>query len=307
MSRTRSYLVSLLVMSAVALVAAPAYAATLAYDGFDYTQGLNAWNGAGGTETGFSGTWATDDAWHKSGVQTGNGVSNIVGGLTFGTYSVSGNAVQLIANRASPNELLPVGGRAVSFNSGSDYYTSYLFNLTSASEGTTNCEMFVGATQLAGSSNDTDTRFIAGTDKFATYLPGSSIFFTPVAAVGTTYMYVSKIAYDGTDTTATSWILDAADYNTVAADGMVDEAELAANCYATGSVQQVGAFGITSGQYLHFETYAGGGLQRTSVMDEMRVATTLGEVTGIVPEPATSTLVLMGLAGLLCYAWRKRK
>ena len=196
MNRTTfRYCLMLLVVSAVALAAMPAHAATLAYDGFDYTVGLNAWDGAGGTETGFSGNWATDDDWATAGVQTGNGYNNVVAGLTFGTYAVSGNAVQLIADRVADPRGLPVGGRAASFNSGNNYYTSHLFNLTSTtSEPSSNSEMNISPTQLTGGAA-TDVRQVAGQGKFGTTLAAATGFLVEgIEVVGTTYMYVSGFA-----------------------------------------------------------------------------------------------------------------
>jgi hypothetical protein len=64
------------------------------------------------------------------------------------------------------------------------------------------------------------------------------------------------------------------------------------------------SFGVTSvGVYSRI---AAAGAER--VVDNIRIGTTLADVTGaVVPEPSTLALLVGGLIGLIAYAWRKRK
>jgi hypothetical protein len=118
------------------------------------------------------------------------------------------------------------------------------------------------------------------------------LFYAGEAVVGdrnpvrtTSYMYVQKYTGLGSASggTAQLWILDANDYDTVAADGTVTTAELDLNNFLTTPVLTLaGAAPTLDGtENLRIHLHDNGSSTADFVLDEIRAATTLGEAMDI--------------------------
>lgn len=113
-----------LALTALALAASTASAATLAKDSFDYVLGTPITGQSGGT--GWSGAWQSD----LNANTVGDSSSTVVAGLGFGLYPTSGNALQMDIGNITDDTRAFVGRAAGNGTTGSTLFMSYLVQQT---------------------------------------------------------------------------------------------------------------------------------------------------------------------------------
>ena len=287
-----------------------ARAELLASDSFDYTLGetysVPANGSANVTNTGWTGgTGFSPNGWGVGGLggsASSNSTVTVVDGLSFGSLSTNGNAMQVTANSSSNMAYLScaITGSA---STGSTLWTSFLFQSSQASN---HSWTEFGTAQFA-STDRTFRTFPYSSGNLAVSDGGSNTYTTSgsTLANGNTYFVIGKWTNLGVAGTGTAWGLNLSQFNTISADGVITEAELNTNALIQVS-GVMAAKTLSSGNYMHLISYIASGTTKTSVFDEVRVGTTLTDVAPI-PEPGMSTLLAAGLLGLLVYAWRKRQ
>lgn len=290
----KSILGLLTVTTTMLLGPASADAALLLYEPFDYSTGALA--GQGGSETGF----APASTWTENSAFTTEVAS---GSISFGTLSMTGNMFHYLASAAG-TDLNRFATRPMSASASSgDLFMTFLMQGPNGIR--LNGGSYVNGSntfEFGGLRSRYNVTTGAGGEGSPHVYYGDSFEGTTVNAASTdTYMYV--FGYTGLGTasggTARMWLLEASHYNALAADGSVSIAELDANNFASSlPVSLVGAAPTLDGtENLRLHLHDNGSGTTEFILDEIRIATTLGEAMAIVPEPsACSLLALSGLA-----------
>jgi hypothetical protein len=134
-----------------------------------------------------------------------------------------------------------------------------------------------------------------------TALEGTPANLTDITA---TYLYIAKFENMGSSGNETLWVLNAAQYGAIKADG-ITEAELNGGGAVTAKIELNGvASASLNNMYLRVGG-SGDNAVGTLTVDEIKYGTTVDDVTGAVPEPAT--MALLGLGAVTLLAKRRRR
>ncbi|MCP5536892.1 MAG: PEP-CTERM sorting domain-containing protein [Akkermansiaceae bacterium] len=299
MKKIHIHLISL----TLGLFSLSAQAAVLLYEPFDYTANQPI-AGKGGSESGFDGS----STWSENALGTTEITS---GSANFGSLVTTGNKFHYINSFGSSNyDHLAYASRAMNVSASSgDLYLTFL--LQGPSGVRLNGGVYInGSVKEFGATRTEyfDEQRNASPDRPHVFFADQSTSAGANPVTATTYMYVQKYTGLGTASggTAQLWLIDSSQYDIIAADGIVNTADLDANCLTSTSVLTLaGAAPTLDGSEqlrLLLHDYGGGNSDYT--LDEIRIATTLHEAMDIVPEP--SSAALLGLAGLALTLRRRR-
>ena len=269
-----------LVMVTLATVA---HGAILIEEGFNYEQTSWDWDGdyvSPVTETGLDGGtgFAGGSEWGvglKSGTTTGT--VGIVDGITFGDLQTSGNALftQNLADSAMASRAIDV-----TVATGTTVWTSYLWRFSEKGNiSATAASQLVDSSDQFGSTGKRlriipkawGTRVKSSMSEGHYYIDAT----IPLLQDGDTYLMVAKNGNIGQTGSNTLWVMAEAGFDICAADEIVTEAELDANCVGTVTGNLLSNT-ITSGAYLQLLNWWGAG-----TFDEFRMGATLEDVTPI--------------------------
>jgi len=276
----KKYLITIL-LSAISLGAV--HASILASDSFDYTIGSadTTWNGG----TGFSGRWDVSSA---TGLQ-----GEIVTGLTFGTMSVSGNALWSCFSQSASGLGSSTVFRATNFGavSSGDVWMSYLYQFDAASSvNLSEVAMQVRLSTILRSGINEDTS--AFTVKYNASAQGTS-GTDAVFKDGTTLLMVFAFPDLGaaTGTAAKGWALTVSGYESLISLGITE-----ANLDACALITVTSAFDdnttLASGTQLQVVPLArNAGSVSAFTIDELKIGTAISDVIAI-PEPQVAALLL---------------
>ena len=277
--------------SATASAVTPSSESATVRENFNYTLGstltvtntpnggtlsaLTGWTGGTGFD---SGAWGlASAAGSRTTPGTQNVTASIVAGLTLGSLTTSGNAVQLQAAdlSGSAQVILSRGLNAVPV--GTTVWGSYLFRPTVGTAGRLsdvrpNTSQFATGNAKLRNVADADTSSLRGgvaADGTATL--SSAAYLTNA----TTYLSIAKFSNVGVaNTSAKWWAVTAAQFSAAAADGTVTEAELDAANTATATDPAVSARTLTTADFLQLY-----GRRGTMTFDEIRLGAALSDVT----------------------------
>lgn len=302
------------VFGVVSLAALNAGAGVIVYEGFDTggTDGVPIAGMAGATSTGFAAGSTWSSGGNGSQLYQASGLSwNYVGGL-----STTGGAVLHTTSGAPTNPYQAHTGRMLESTPSGTLYGSFLIQANNSTAG-----IKVAAVQYVDSTpfNTGRVQEFAAAPVAYSATAGTTLDDTPVTtndglaiAIGSPFLTVFKVTGVGeTDTTATitMWIMSQAQYDSIVnGAGAIGEQTLNSLALGTGTDQLYQRFSQTLGNAdMSFENYNATLLRLYSnndafVFDEVRLATSLFEVSGI-PEP--SSLALLGLCGLLALKRRR--
>lgn len=278
------------------VIAQPAKAALLVYEGFDY--GLVSGGpiaGNANTGTGFSSGWQVAAA--GSAVPwTYNSNS-----MSFSSnLQTSGGSAAFASNGGDIGNLF----RGLSADISGTTFGSFVFNVASRDNAVVDV-MFGGAT----ATDNTATSVMAASewgqtnsgvriaDENGTHV--QTLAGQPLV-LGTTYMYLWKSEMGESTQTVTAWVLTSSQYDYFSANGFSESAlnsagtgTGSANVFQTGSITLTGTLGDLSTMHLF-----GYGWEPvvSAQMDEIRVGTSFSDVT---PVPEPSTVALLGIGALL--------
>ena len=283
-----------LLAAAALLTSSLSQAAVLLYEPFDYGTGAIA--GKGGSELGFDG----GSLWTENSTKTTN-VQEAT--LAFGTLVTSGGEFRY--NVASGTDLNRYASRdmSVSVPTG-DLFVTYI--MTGPNGGRLNGGVYINGTEalqefgaLRSQYNPANSN---GVFEPHVYYGGESAITTVNISNGPTYMYVQQYTglRSGSGGTTQLWVINAANYDAIAADGLVTAAELDLNSVqSTPVLTLAGAAPTLDGsENLRLHFHDNGSANTDYVLDEIRIATTLGDAMAI-PEPSASVLLGLGAIALL--------
>lgn len=239
-------------------------------------------------------------------------------GLSFGDLVTNGGSL-LVTATGNPNT---IGTQLAVPAVTGDLFQSYLVNISQYSS-STSAPAGIGmniANALNGAGSNGRFQALAdistaNTQRVsAVYGGGAGSPATTGLEEGKTYLILAKFSNVGTTLSTTNrgyaylWALDLDQFNTFKVDGITED-ELNAATIGTDSASVTARYvssAVTSGTYTFdstkFLTLVGWGstgatTRQIATLDEIRYGTTLADVTPVVPEPATLTLlVLSGLA-----------
>jgi hypothetical protein len=280
---------------ACTFLSVPAQAALIAYDGFNYSAGANALAGNNGG-TGFSGVWTNRDV-------TSTGWSVLSTGLTFSDLPVTGGRIQGTSTLGGGHSEVM---RDLTTNlSGSQVYGSFLYATNQPHRTLT-----VAGLQIGNSADARNTQTVQAYPDEWDQTVGVRQNGTGGGSTGSTltidvtYLVLFSANLVNTSPTATMWVLNSAQFDTLKSGGLT-EAELNSAAVGTGSSNiwakstVVGAnrvLGITNNvNFLAFSGYSGAP-EIAASFDELRIGTTLASV---IPEPSSALLGGLGLLALL--------
>jgi hypothetical protein len=305
-----------------------ASAATLAYDGFSYTGTFTDSSGAGGssvanaTSTGWNtgSNWAGSSSW-LFGRDDNSRIARVqsTAGLTFGSNfaTTTAGGAKIDFNGATSSGGYVVLQRQLGITTpGSTFYFGYLWqsdtrNLMGtahSADGTYNYDNFNNQfrpnnakTFVVALNGTDDTNFDAGnnvSNSANAALAGSG---SVALALDTTYFTLSRVTNNGAaNTQIDTWTLSLADFNTVAGDQNITEAELDANNQWMRTNTEVAGETFGGSEYFQYASHRGG----VAEIDEIRYATSFNDFVAI-PEPSSAMLIGLGLTGLLLLRRRK--
>lgn len=315
MFRSQLFFARLSVVVALTFVStSTAWATLTASDSFNYALGGTYAAPADGSANVSSTNWTggygfSSNGWGVGGsgdIASVNDTVSVVSGLAFGNLATSGNAMRVTAAstaNAVSGERTAYLSRAITGSASSgDLWVSFLFQ----SSGANGTWMNTATSQFATSGlTYRVTPYHGGSmalDGGLNTYPGGA----GVPNDGSTYLCIARWR-SNQDMIAYGLSLD--DFNTISADGVVTEAEVASHNHAVVGGGYAATVALNSGAFLQLTSLIGGdgssAATKTSIYDEIRIGTTLADVTPI-PEPGAMAMVCSGLFGLLAYAWRKR-
>jgi hypothetical protein len=317
---------TLLTLSLAAALCSVASAATLVYEGFNYSlSNGDSINGVTSTATGLTGAWAV-----ANNIGTGTGMtassSYLSTGLSFAGYQSTAGALQVSATgggnpSTATSTTAGIQYNGATVNSGT-LFTGFLFNVNSAS-----------ATPAAQSSLRFGTTIAGGTLTFVTATEsnradtvgsfgGSYTGATSNAGAGitlpsnTTLFAItswSNIASGSSNGTLKIRVLDETKYASwILAGGTEAHLDVGANVVGTHTINNAatGAISLTSGLFLQFlaSTGSNGANTETVTYDEIRWGTSIGDIAmAPIPEPsAFAALVGLGALGIVGMSRRRR-
>ncbi len=304
-------------------------AATLAYEGFDYTDIST----ADGVQTSFTdpadgstaanatasamngGTGFSSTAW-SGGAITNTRTFSLEAGLTFGTdfATTAGSSLRLTGSGSAGS--YGVLQRPLNFNtSETTIYFGYLwqvtfsennrrlFGTTHSSDGAFN---FNSTNNLLGSPTGSEfTVTQDGSSSNTDYSPGVAVTggstgSSPLTIAGSiTYLTLAQITNNGLpNTTITAWTLDIDDWNAIQVGG-ITTAELDTNNQWMRTNTFAAGLTLSGNEYFQLASHRTTTLQ----IDEIRYATSLNDF-AVVPEPASLALLTLGS---LCMLPRRRR
>lgn len=287
MSTIRSRAWCLAMLAVASLVACPARAALIAYEGFDYGAAteINGQNGG----SGFAGAWASSPAIGLSATSlaypTGASYTPVGGSISDAT--AGGSATRMLSGSIDASQ------------EGLTVYTSVLLNklVTTASAG-------YGFFQFDSNSSVTDAGTIymgVGTGG-VTFSAGDRADATPTmaptgGAIGLTYLMVRKIIFHAGTTPDEVFLKVYTPTDTVGSEPTADA--------GWSAVSHADAGNKWSAIYdrIRFDQ----GANARYALDEIRVGTTWSDVAYVVPEPSAMVMMAAGAFSLLMYGWRRRK
>ena len=294
----------------------PASATLLVSESFNYAVSDGSTMGGVATNaTGLGGNYTL-----TTGTLSGTSASAtyLSSGLTFGanyTASASTGAVRFSTTSASDGN----GGSAIlaavlTASTTGTLWSSYLVTFSSR----INNPSASATSRLSDSATaGTAAYFVAAADSntvqdrpAVTYETGTQANSSFTTSLNTTYIIISK--YDNVGTalgtgTANLWLFNLAGYNNWVAGGSV-EANLGS--FASGSATDTastGTFNFNNTRFIQFSMFAGSNAilgTYTATYDELRYATTLGEVL-TVPEPGAAGLLVLGAGGFALFRRRR--
>lgn len=300
----------------VVLAAATGASGATIYDGFDYPTG--ALNAQTGTGDGFN-------AGANWGGSSSAGYTVAASGLTFGSLATSGRAVTVSTVTGQ------TVGRQLGTTLTGDVFASFLFNFTARPAGAVDNFTEVRLHTSQGGSGTTagvhfrmepDQHNSAATPRPAISYEGvnstAPAVGTSTPALSTTYIYLAKFTNVGSavavgnTASAAMWILTQAQFENFRGDGLT-EAELNAANVGSGAgdvfdrvsditIETAGTFSVNSSNFLQMATLGTTGNTTTITYDELRMGTSLDDVTPV-PEPGMALLGVC-IAGML---WRRRR
>jgi hypothetical protein len=292
-------------------------AQTIAYEGFNYPDGMVA-GLSGGDSTGWGGAWTTGSAGFKIG-------TNVSSGLSYGGLAVDGGAMQVGTPQnsggnggvttAQPTRILSnTLGNLCAANGGALWLSFLFYNPiyptnptgTSIYYRQSNIGFFSGASISAGGSEKADLGMANGSATVGTVwsawggtIAGATPNQSAVSAFSASVQFVLvKLVVDATTATDSyyAWINPS---DSIFGDN--------GNTPSTGTatVSSVGAADLTSVNGFRFQAgnYNGSGTNAFYTVDEVRVGNSFADVTPV-PEPVT--FALAGLGGLMLLALRRR-
>ena len=218
-----------------------------AYEPFNYPLGANLLNGTATKAAGFTGNWTCSQ------------IGTLVAGLTYPGLPATNNALQVSIGKQQESLASPVSSGSV--------YISYLYNESGNPGGQVN-----GLTLLDGSVNGLMLGFSGASSGTAGYFGfnqvtggsgGANVWQnSSLGTYGTTYFIVVELTYAaGTVSSISIWI------NPPVGSSSPGAANGTVTSYGFGALSAIGTY------------YTG---SASSVVDEVRVGTTYGEVAGYV-------------------------
>lgn len=262
------------------LLAGVVSAALLVEETWNYGVGSSSTTWTGGT--GYNAT-----AWNPA-YSFSSGAA-IVNGLTFGSMSVSGNAVHVGITAGTSTVTTTYGTLRRQMNTTSvtsgDLWVAYLFAFDTT--GST-----VPLDEQLEVRSDTNLRTGISENSSSVYQRKGTITATSATSAtikgGETLLYISKFADLGVVGTSNSksWVLTAAGYANMMANGGVLEANLDAYALVTTINTNHLSFTQSGTGYVEIVPIGRGSSTPSFTVDELRYGTTLQDVVAI-PEPAT--------------------
>jgi hypothetical protein len=267
----------------------------LLYEPFNYPVGTAIQGQSGGT--GWSG-----NAWSVAGSMP-NLQANTVAGLTFGSYPVQGNALQ-ISSTGSANWNSGFVARQISATiPQGEVWTGYLYRRDDINPGVHQLDLRVANTSNGGTgarlinrSKDGVSGWVTegGTGYGGTTARGSAGNIND----GNTYLLLARFTNVGISGggTATWWALSAPNWATIqmaAGSGPVTVAMLDAHHTSKASISSTSTMTMPSNHFFQFFSYRKSGWEQlTYTVDELRVGTSLAAVApsaggGGTPPPTT--------------------
>jgi hypothetical protein len=272
----------IVILSMVSLTAWDSQAAVM-YDGME-THALGALNGQGAAGGGWTGGW--NQTFGEDAAFT-----VVTGGLNYNNGAI---------NLDGGNRALQVGtsfnstiNRPFTSNSSDPLYFSFLFRNTAG----LNSSLLLGG-HLSNNQTPTTNYGAIGklaTPEFSARLNEGGFDTTSSSttiAANTTYFLVGRLSKDGTSGDA---------------DGFYDQLEMWINPNSanlgTPDVIIDNSMGISGGLTHFMLRYNNASASAEYLLDEFRITENLHQALGIIPEPTTALLLMMG-AGL--FLWRRR-
>lgn len=282
-------------------------ATLLVHESFSGYTGVNI-NGQTAAGTGLTGSYASSGAF-----------SYQASGLTFANIESSGGSLG-ISSTAVNVAGVQVG--AVGTVTG-DLFVSYLFNKPNSfsTDAASLVETRINST-ISGAAASSYFRLQTNTDNASSNAGAIGYDSTPSAGAsltsnGITYLVLAKFTNVGTELsattqgTATLWILTEAQYANLLSVGL-SEANLNARTVGTTSTSVFvkisdtvtsGNYSFGEGSFLQFAATGVTDSNQNGRIDEVRIGTSLSDVTPI-PEPSAAAALV---AGLLVTGFRRRR
>ncbi len=309
-SRNLGAVLAMVFLVMLAIATAPAAAAVIAYEPFDYTAGQTLEGKSGGTDWG-TGSWATRDKdWYHA-APTNPSTLTVVdsAGLSTGIpgVDVSGKAINEVHASAAVSEAWRPFDTTIADNS--EVFMSVLFEVNSFNKWSTTSTRFALTDAFKNPQYEVYARQDGGGADWRVtvgYYQGGAVA-VDVGTLNETFLLVGK--WDTQDPFGTGgtgdldlWVLDTDEVAALYTAG-VTEANLNALVDASRRTSGTGALPTattarpTKGADIRM--YGGSGGAYEVHYDELRVGTTLGDAVALIPEPGTLGLVALGVAGLM--------